>query len=46
MNTKTYVNKHQNRFIDELIELLKIPYVSADSSHKKDMEEASKMVAE
>jgi len=46
MNTKAYVDKHQNRFIDELIELLKIPSVSADSAHQKDMEAASKMVAE
>ena len=46
MDTKAYVDKHQDRFVDELIELLKIPSVSADSSHQKDMEIASKMVAE
>lgn len=46
MNTKAYVNKYQNRFIDELIELLKIPSVSADSSHLKDIEVALKMVTE
>ena len=46
MNTKTYVNKHQKRFINELIELLKIPSISADSSHQKDMENASKVVVE
>lgn len=35
--SKDYVEKNKDRFLDELIELLKIPSVSADSSHKKDM---------
>ncbi|MGX1023372.1 dipeptidase [Psychroflexus sp. MBR-150] len=45
MNTKTYVNQHQQRFINELIDLLKIPSISADSSYKVSMQEAAQMVA-
>ena len=32
-----YIENHKNRFIDELIELLKIPSVSADSAHHQDV---------
>jgi acetylornithine deacetylase/succinyl-diaminopimelate desuccinylase-like protein len=35
--SKTYVEKNKERFIEELIELLKIPSVSADSAYKKDV---------
>lgn len=45
MDTKSYVDKHQKRFIEELMELLKVPSISADSAHKNDMQTASKMVA-
>ncbi len=34
---KSYVNQHKDRFITELIELLKIPSVSADSAFGKDI---------
>lgn len=34
---KSYVNQHKDRFIAELIELLKIPSVSADSAFRKDI---------
>ena len=34
---KTYVNNNKDRFIGELIELLKIPSISADSAYKKDI---------
>lgn len=33
----TYISKHKDRFINELIELLKIPSISADSAYKKHM---------
>ena len=36
-NLKTYVNQHKDRFINELIELLKIPSISADSAYTKDV---------
>jgi len=34
---KTYIEKNQERFISELIELLKIPSVSADPKYKSDV---------
>jgi acetylornithine deacetylase/succinyl-diaminopimelate desuccinylase-like protein len=38
MNTiRTYVKTNKDRFINELIELLKIPSISADSAYKKDI---------
>ncbi|PNQ75139.1 dipeptidase [Hanstruepera neustonica] len=36
-NIKDYVNKNQERFLNELIELLKLPSISADSAYKNDM---------
>lgn len=33
---KDYIELHKDRFINELIELLKIPSISADSSYKED----------
>ena len=38
MNTiKSYIQENKNRFLSELIELLKIPSISADSAYKKDV---------
>lgn len=37
MNTRPYIETHKQRFIDELIELLKIPSVSADPHFKEDV---------
>lgn len=34
---QSYISKHKNRFINELIELLKIPSVSADPAYKIDV---------
>jgi acetylornithine deacetylase/succinyl-diaminopimelate desuccinylase-like protein len=34
---KTYQEQHKNRFLEELLELLRIPSVSAKSEHKDDM---------
>ena len=36
-NIKSYVGQHKDRFINELIELLKIPSVSADSAYSQDV---------
>ena len=36
-NITSYIENHKNRFIDELIELLKIPSVSADSAYNQDV---------
>ena len=34
---KQYINEHKERFLNELIDLLKIPSVSADSAYKSDV---------
>jgi len=34
---KAYQEKHRDRFMDELLELLRIPSISAKSEHKSDM---------
>ena len=34
---KSYITKHKDRFINELIELLKIPSVSADTAFSQDV---------
>ena len=36
-NIKNYIDNNKDRFIDELIELLKIPSVSADSAYSQDV---------
>ncbi len=36
-NINSYIDEHKQRFIDELIDLLKIPSISADSAYKKDV---------
>jgi len=36
-NIKSYLQEHQERFLNELIELLKIPSISADSAYKNDV---------
>jgi len=34
---KKYIDQHKDRFLNELIELLKIPSISADSAYKNDV---------
>src|SRR6476661_9407688 len=34
---KDYLDQHKDRFLDELLQLLRIPSVSARSEHKQDM---------
>lgn len=36
-SAKDYIEKNKDRFLDELIELLKIPSISADSAYKEDI---------
>lgn len=40
-----YITKHKDRFINELIELLKIPSISADPAYKADVLNCSEAVA-
>ncbi len=39
-----YIQKNQERFLQELFELLRIPSVSADSRHKEDVRKAAEYV--
>ena len=34
---RSYINNHKERFLNELIDLLKIPSISADSAYKKEV---------
>ena len=36
-NIQSYISQHKDRFLNELIELLKIPSISADSTYKNDV---------
>ena len=36
-SVKSYIKEHKQRFLDELVELLKIPSVSADNAFKKNV---------
>ena len=42
---KKYINENQSRFIDELIEILKIPSISADPKYKSDVLYCADVVA-
>ena len=41
---KDYQQQHKDRFLDELLELLRIPSVSAKSEHKEDMLKCAELV--
>ena len=41
MNILTYIENNKDRFLDELIQLLKIPSISADQSYKTDVRQAA-----
>ncbi|GAB5398856.1 MAG: dipeptidase [Aureisphaera sp.] len=45
-SAKAYVDQHKDRFINELIELLKIPSISADSAYKEDVIKTSEAIKE
>ncbi|RMG73399.1 MAG: dipeptidase [Bacteroidetes bacterium] len=38
---KQYIDQHQQRFLDEVIDFLKIPSISADSAYKADVQRAA-----
>ncbi len=40
-----YIDKHKDRFLEELLDLLKIPSISADPAYKKDIQKTAKAVA-
>ncbi len=43
---QAYIRQHRERFLDELMELLRIPSVSADPKYKDDVRRAAETVAE
>ena len=43
---KKYIENHKDRFINELLDLLKIPSISADSAYKQDVLNCAQKVAE
>ena len=43
-NIKSYLNQHKDRFLSELIELLKIPSVSADPAFKDNVFKTSEVI--
>ena len=44
-NINNYIETHRDRFLDELIALLKIPSISADSAYKDDVLKTAEMTA-
>ncbi len=43
-SSKEYINQHKDRFLNELIELLKIPSISADSAYSQDVINTAEVV--
>jgi acetylornithine deacetylase/succinyl-diaminopimelate desuccinylase-like protein len=43
---KEYIASNQQRFLDELFDLLRIPSVSADSTKKNDVRKAAEFIKE
>jgi acetylornithine deacetylase/succinyl-diaminopimelate desuccinylase-like protein len=43
-SAKSYIQEHKERFINELIDLLKIPSISADSAYEKDVRKTAEAV--
>ena len=41
---KEYQDKNEQRFLDEMLELLRIPSVSAKTEHKDDMRKCAELV--
>ena len=45
-SAKDYIEQNKDRFLEELVELLKIPSISADSTYKEEVVKAAKAVEE
>jgi acetylornithine deacetylase/succinyl-diaminopimelate desuccinylase-like protein len=46
MAINTYISQHKERFLSELLDLLRIPSISANPAHKADMHKTAEFVAE
>jgi acetylornithine deacetylase/succinyl-diaminopimelate desuccinylase-like protein len=44
LTVKTYINSNKERFLDELLDLLKIPSISAKPEHKPDMQKTAEAI--
>lgn len=44
-NTQQFIQENKQRFLDELIELLKIPSISADTAYTQDVNNAADLIA-
>ena len=44
-NIQSYINTHKDTFLNELIELLKIPSISADSAYKNDVLKTAEFIS-
>lgn len=44
LSTNEYLEQHKDRFLDEMLELLRIPSVSAKSEHKADMLQCAELI--
>lgn len=45
-NTQAFINKNKDRFLDELMSLLRIPSVSADSTFNNDVQKCAEALSE
>ena len=46
MDVKEYMNGHRDRMLDELLELLRIPSISADPAYADDTNRCAEVVAD
>ena len=42
--TKAYIEKHKDRFLEELMDLLRVPSISADPAYKQDVLKTAEIV--
>ncbi len=45
-NTQNYISSHKEQFLNELLDLLRIPSISADPAYAKDVEKTAHLIAE
>ena len=43
-NIKNYIEQHKDRFLEELMDLLRVPSISADPAYKQDVLKAAEIV--
>ena len=45
-NTQNYISENKERFLDELLDLLRIPSISADATYSADVHKTAEHIAE